>query len=335
MKKSFSYNLTQFGATDNTVTEQIKTSDGVKTITTDANTGAVILTDSVDGDSLNPVTGAAVATAIAECGGLPEYGESDANKVLKVNAGATAVEWADDENTSYTFSTGLTEESGTVTVTNPVPSASSGDNGKVLGVTDSSGTLGWVAQGGSVVVDSNSPFNGSGTAASPLGLNIDSDSLNVSANSVGPIAYADAKFTGDSAIGTLLDTSTTVTMTFTGVGGYAQPGDYVNITLTYGSNDSYYLNSRTGATIANDRSVTLTINVHNVSGNGTWSTDSTLYKIKLWDGAGFYASYTNVTIVDPVKRLRINQPVPAFDTSTDVGKVLTVTANGLEWVLPT
>lgn len=69
MKKSFSYNLTQFGGADNTVTEQIKTSDGVKTITTDANTGAVILSDQVDEDSLNPVTGAAVATAIAQGGG--------------------------------------------------------------------------------------------------------------------------------------------------------------------------------------------------------------------------------------------------------------------------
>ena len=75
-----------------------------------------------------------------------------ANKVLKVNSGATAVEWADDENTTYTFSTGLTNSSGTITVTKPVPTTSSADSGKVLGCTDTSGTLGWVSQPSAVTI---------------------------------------------------------------------------------------------------------------------------------------------------------------------------------------
>ena len=75
-----------------------------------------------------------------------------ANKVLKVNSGATAVEWADDENTEYTFSTGLTNSSGTITVTKPVPATASGDSGKVLGCTDSAGTLGWVSQPAAVTI---------------------------------------------------------------------------------------------------------------------------------------------------------------------------------------
>ena len=33
--------------------------------------------------------------------------------------------------------------------------------------------------------------------------------------------------------------------------------------------------------------------------------------------------------------ITVTNPVPAFDTTTDLGKVLTVTANGLEWVTPT
>ena len=33
-------------------------------------------------------------------------------------------------------------------------------------------------------------------------------------------------------------------------------------------------------------------------------------------------------------QLSVAAPVPSYDTTTDVGKVLTVTANGLEWVLP-
>lgn len=75
-----------------------------------------------------------------------------AGKVLKVNSGASGVEWADDENTTYTFSTGLTNSSGTITVTKPVPATASGDSGKVLGCTDSSGTLGWVSQPAAVTI---------------------------------------------------------------------------------------------------------------------------------------------------------------------------------------
>lgn len=41
---------------------------------------------------------------------------------------------------------GLTVNSNGVAVTKPVPSTASTDNGKVLGVTDANGTLGWVAQ---------------------------------------------------------------------------------------------------------------------------------------------------------------------------------------------
>ena len=50
----------------------------------------------------------------------------NAGKVLKVNAGATSVEWAAESK--------------------ELPTATSADNGKVLGVTDTSGTLSWVAQ---------------------------------------------------------------------------------------------------------------------------------------------------------------------------------------------
>lgn len=61
-------------------------------------------------------------------------------------------------------------------------------------------------------------------------------------------------------------------------------------------------------------------------------------------GSMFNTSSTNISS-DPVvfgipddtvpKKLGVTNPIPAFDTTTDVGKVLTVTANGLAWVLPT
>lgn len=69
MKKTFEYDLTKYDPNAPTRTEQFLTADGVKTLTTDANDGAVLIKDSVDGDSLNPVTSAAVATAIEQGGG--------------------------------------------------------------------------------------------------------------------------------------------------------------------------------------------------------------------------------------------------------------------------
>lgn len=69
MKKSFEYDQTKYDPNAPTRTEQFLTADGVKTLTTDANDGAVLIQDSVDGDSLNPVTAAAVATAIEQGGG--------------------------------------------------------------------------------------------------------------------------------------------------------------------------------------------------------------------------------------------------------------------------
>lgn len=69
MKKTFEYDLTKYSPDAPVRTEEFLTADGVKTLTTDANDGAVLLQDEVDGDSLNPVTGAAVAAAIEAGGG--------------------------------------------------------------------------------------------------------------------------------------------------------------------------------------------------------------------------------------------------------------------------
>lgn len=77
---------------------------------------------------------------------LPSYTSSDHGKCLKVNSTGTGVEWDTDENTTYTFGTGLTQVGGTVSVSYPVPvpSQPSSDVGKVLGLTDTYGSLGWV-----------------------------------------------------------------------------------------------------------------------------------------------------------------------------------------------
>lgn len=77
MKKSFEYDLTKYDPNAPTKTEEFLTADGVKILTTDANNGAVLIQDTVDGDSLNPVTAAAVATAIEQGGGGSSYEAGD------------------------------------------------------------------------------------------------------------------------------------------------------------------------------------------------------------------------------------------------------------------
>lgn len=87
----------------------------------------------------------------------------NAGKVLKVNAGATGVEWANEStvtvdqtyNASSTNPQSGTAVAGALETIKQVPAASSGDFDKILGVTDTSGTVGWVSKPASVSVDQN------------------------------------------------------------------------------------------------------------------------------------------------------------------------------------
>ena len=100
----------------------------------------------------------------------------NAGKVLKVNAGATGVEWANESTATVdqTYNASSTNaQSGTAVAealetVKQVPAASSGDFDKILGVTDTSGSVGWVSKPASVSVDQNyNPYSDnaqSGTA---------------------------------------------------------------------------------------------------------------------------------------------------------------------------
>ena len=141
----------------------------------------------------------------------------NAGKVLKVNQGATGVEWADDEDTTYSFSGGLTENNGTVTVDRPVPATSSVDSGKVLGVTDQNGTLGWVNQPSSA--DKADKVSGA-TAGNLAGLNgggnlVDSGYAPSDFATSAQGSKADSAIQGVNVNGTALtpDASGTVTVT--------------------------------------------------------------------------------------------------------------------------
>lgn len=92
----------------------------------------------------------ATKSEVSAVADVPDVTSSDDGKVLKAtySGGTGSYAWADDQNTTYTFSTGLTNNSGTITVTNPLPSSTSSDEDKVLTV-DSTGSPVWAAsQGG-------------------------------------------------------------------------------------------------------------------------------------------------------------------------------------------
>ena len=138
---------------------------------------AVTVDQTYSSSSTNAQSGTAVAEAVAAISvdEVPAVTSSDDGKILKAtySGGTGSYDWesppteknlvagsnvsitASGDNvtiaatdTTYTFSTGLTDNSGTITVTNPLPSSTSSDEDKVLTV-DSTGAPVWAAsQGG-------------------------------------------------------------------------------------------------------------------------------------------------------------------------------------------
>lgn len=138
---------------------------------------AVTVDQTYNASSTNAQSGTAVAEAVAAISvdEVPTVTSNDDGKVLKAtySGGTGSYDWESPPteknlvagsnvsitssgdnvtiaatDTTYTFSTGLTNSSGTVTVTNPLPSSTSSDEDKVLTV-DSTGAPVWAAsQGG-------------------------------------------------------------------------------------------------------------------------------------------------------------------------------------------
>ena len=123
---------------------------------------AMTVDQSYNSASTNAQSGTAVAQAIGGVRQVSTITSSDNGKVLKAsyNNGSTSYSWQQEGGGSSSFvdqtydATSTNAQSGTavaeaLATVNAVPAATSGDNGKVLGVTNSSGAIGWVSAGGS------------------------------------------------------------------------------------------------------------------------------------------------------------------------------------------
>lgn len=146
MKKSFEYDQTKYDPNAPTRTEQFLTADGVKTLTSDANDGAVLIQDSVDPDSLNPVTAAAVATAVAGASGeVPVIGNDDNGKVLTavVDGSSKSVAWETPSGSSYDAGDGIAISEGTISAKVDGTSITVNESGQLKALGGGVGTLGY------------------------------------------------------------------------------------------------------------------------------------------------------------------------------------------------
>lgn len=133
------------------------------------NTGAVdfvknkptipVVDQTYGASSPNAQSGTAVADAISGVRQVPSTQSTDNGKVLGVTDANGTLGWVAKSgggsgtvdqtyNASSTNAQSGTAVAGAIATVRQVPSTQSTDNGKVLGVTDANGTLGWVAQGG-------------------------------------------------------------------------------------------------------------------------------------------------------------------------------------------
>ena len=326
MKKTFEYDLTKYSPDAPTRTEEFLTADGVKTLTTDANDGAVLIQDKVDEDSLNPVTAAAVAAAIEGGGGGSSYSAGDG---IDISEGEISAKLADGS--------GLRFDQGGLQIVHQLATPGAGDQGKVLTVTNSLGAYAWADPSGvSTATAPLSVFNGN------VSLGIDSDTLKTKTISGEIRENYGTGFAGGSPFALAIDNTRPITVTFNGITPSAVTRTDVSIAIEYTENGYKILGYGSVTIPANATSVTYRLDVRDYvewsSGNWRPNDSSRTYEFGMSyeeDGQWIVVpySYASVPGGETTYELAVKNPVPAFDAATDAGKVLQVQNDGtLAWV---
>lgn len=380
MKKSFEYDLTKYDPNAPTRTEQFLTADGVKTLTTDANDGAVLIQDSVDGDSLNPVTAAAVATAIEQGGG--GGGVPDVADPLYVNP---------DDAVALRFGSGLFLEEGDQTEDDTLAVALSGTGGlyyddmeeNALAVQlDPAGGIENVIDDGvqvglrvkvdgtTIQVNGDNELEAIGGGSSEQYKAGNGITIEDGDGTLVPAPYADywpvtvlcnTGFVSVSGASCSLINFDAIVgsnsfRVFASYWDSLHPGQPLTTAYPYFLNvadSSKYVTSSSTTTVTKvgDYYCVDDLNVSNLvldtshAGEGfdladlatsAWSlgfsptsTYSALDAMVLSSNSSEWPTYSSTSVP---KSISVTVPVPAFNTTTDVGKVLQVTANGLAWV---
>ena len=307
---------------------------------------AVTVDQTYSASSSNPQSGTAVAEAVAAISvdEVPTVTSNDDGKVLKAtySGGTGSYDWESPPteknlvagsnvsitssgdnvtiaatDTTYTFSTGLTNSSGTVTVTNPLPSSTSSDEDKVLTV-DSTGAPVWAASqgGGNEVPSVTSNDDGKILKASYSG---GTGSYSWQADAKKPVVAG----TGISITNNTNDVTIAAT---TPVPAVTSSDDAKVLTATYsGGVGSYaWAAASSGTTYTAGAGIYIDPNDNNAI---SVDTDGTLGGISV-SSFGVGAKYDGTTInVNSDSELQVVNPLPTSN-SADSTKVLTVNSSG-------
>ncbi|MBO7471035.1 MAG: hypothetical protein J6T78_04125 [Bacteroidaceae bacterium] len=319
---------------------------------------AVTVDQTYNASSSNPQSGTAVAEAVAAISvdEVPTVTSSDDGKVLKAtySGGTGSYDWESPPteknlvagsnvsitssgdnvtiaatNTTYTFSTGLTNSSGTVTVTNPLPSSTSSDEDKVLTV-DSTGAPVWAASqgGGNEVPSVTSNDDGKILKAAYSG---GTGSYSWQADAKKPVVAG----TGISITNNTNDVTIAATTPVPAVTS-SDDGKVLKATYSGGTGSYAWAAAQGGTTYTAGDGIDISNDTISADVDGTTiGIDSTTKKIKLLSAIPtvdqtYNASSANaqsgVAVAGAIAAISVDE-VPAV-TSSDDGKILKATYSG-------